>query len=121
MRIPDLIGQTVELGQVLLTVPHLAAPPFGVDRKDLVQILGCDIDAVEVQLLLPGAQVGSRRTDSDQRVVRWTARNDAAETGPVDSAGAHAAGLTAGVHDGGNSGAGLQSTGGERSHAPSPG
>jgi len=38
--------------------------------------------------------------------------NNAAEAGPVDSASAHAAGLTAGVHGGGSSGAGLEFTGG---------
>ena len=61
MRRPDLIGQAVELGQVLLTVRHLAAPPFGVDGQDLVEVLG-DLDAVEVQLFL-------RREDAHRRVT----------------------------------------------------
>ena len=40
MRFPDRIGQAVELGQVLLTVRRLAAPPFGVDRRILSRSSG---------------------------------------------------------------------------------
>ena len=51
MRLPDLFGHVVELLEVLLAEPHLLAPALVVDRQDRLEVLGRDVDAVEVELL----------------------------------------------------------------------
>jgi hypothetical protein len=54
VRVPDLLGQPVELGEVLFATHDLLAPSFDVDREDLVEVLGGDLDPVEVELVADG-------------------------------------------------------------------
>ena len=60
---PDLVGHPVELGEVLLAEAHLLLPAGLVDRQDPVEVLGRDVDALEVELLL-GRDDADRRTPS---------------------------------------------------------
>ena len=52
VRLPDLLGEPLELGQVLLAVGHLLLPARDVDGEDRLQVLGRDVDALEVELVL---------------------------------------------------------------------
>src|SRR5689334_18924354 len=49
---PDLVGQPVELLEVRLAEGHLLLPPVVVDGQDDVEVLGADLHALELELLL---------------------------------------------------------------------
>src|SRR5438093_1468252 len=51
VRLPDLLRQAVELGQVFLAVCDLLPPPAEVDGEQPLEISGCDVAALEVELL----------------------------------------------------------------------
>src|SRR5215469_15137669 len=51
VRMPDLLWQAVELGEMLLAVAHLRYPSLGVDAEDLGEIRRGDRHAVQVEFL----------------------------------------------------------------------
>src|SRR6185369_9678084 len=76
VRFPDLLRQAVELGQVLLAVCDLLPPPADVDGEQPLEISGCDVAALEVELLDGGQDAdwcpcpGSPASGSDRRAGR---------------------------------------------------
>src|SRR5688500_15274916 len=52
MRLPDLLRQPRELGEVLLAIAHLLPPAGDVDAEDPVEVLGAHVDALQLELLL---------------------------------------------------------------------
>src|SRR5690606_28744726 len=61
VRLPDLLGQAVELLEVLLAEADLLLPARHVDAEHGVEVVGADLQTLEEQLLL-GGQDPDRRT-----------------------------------------------------------
>ena len=60
VRLPDLLGQAAELGEVLLAVCDLLPPPRDVDGEQPPEIGGRDVTALEVELLDGGDNADRR-------------------------------------------------------------
>src|SRR5215475_5934823 len=82
VRLPDLRGQAVELGQVGIAEAHPLPPAGDVDGEQLVQVAIVDRQAVQVELVLrrQDAMRGRDRQLTTLRIQRARVTDAAADT-----------------------------------------